>query len=514
MAEKMKPLSEAVYRAIVEGSPIAKILVNREGVIVLINAQVEAMFGYERKDLIGKPVETLVPLAIRGKHPQLRNSYFEAPRPRYMGVGRDLTGTRKDGSEFPVEIALNPIKSADGEFVLAAVNDITERKRAEDKFRSVVEASPTAMIMIDEAGNVVLANAQVERLFGYQREELMTMKVEVLVPDPLREGHPNLRDGFFSDPRPRTMGAGRELHGKRKDGSLVPVEIGLNPIQTEDGKFAIAAIADITERRRADEKFRAVVESAPNAMVMIDVSGTIVLINNQAEKLFGYSRAELLGKPIEALVPQRIRDRHPAMREGFFADPRPRMMGMGRDLTGARKDGSEFPVEIGLNPIETSEGRFAIAAIADISERVDRENLLARQRDEILELSTPVMQVWDKVLALPIIGTLDSQRATRLTENLLQKIAEDEAEFVILDISGVPTIDSQVAQNLLKTVQGARLMGADCILSGVRPETAQTMVHLGIDIGALRSRSTMRDALQLALTLRKDPDAEVKRGLV
>ncbi len=513
MGQKMKQLSEAVYRAIVEGSPIAKILVNREGVIVLINAQVEALFGYQREELVGKPVESLVPLSIRGRHPKLRDGYFEDPRPRYMGVGRDLTGTRKDGSEFPVEIALTPIKSADGEFVLAAVNDITERKRADDKFRSVVEAAPTAMIMIDEAGNIVLANAQVERLFGFSREELLTMKVDLLVPDDMRPGHPKLREGFFTDPRPRTMGAGRELHGKRKDGTLVPVEIGLNPIQTSEGKFAIAAIADISERRRAEEKFRAVVESAPNAMVMIDVSGTIVLTNNQVEKLFGYKRDELLGKQIEMLVPERIRDRHPAMRNGFFADPRPRMMGMGRDLTGARKDGSEFPVEIGLNPIETTEGRFAIAAIADISERVDREKLLARQRDEILELSTPVMQVWDKVLALPIIGTLDSQRAGRLTENLLQKIGVDEAEWVILDISGVPTIDSQVAQNLLKTVQGARLMGADCILSGVRPETAQAMVHLGIDIGALRSRSTMRDALQLALTLRKDPDAALNRGV-
>lgn len=514
MAEKKPalPLSEAVYRAALERSPIANILVTRDGLIALVNAQAESMFGYSREELVGKPIEVLVPKSVRARHPPMRDGYFKDPKVRYMGVGRDLAGTRKDGSEFPVEIALNPIKTEDGDYTMAAVSDISERSRAEEKFRAVVEAAPTAMIMINESGDIVLTNAQVDKLFGYAREELLGKKVDMLVPEMMRPGHPKLRDSFFTAPRPRTMGAGRELHGLRKDGSLVPVEIGLNPIVTSEGRFAIAAIADITERRRAEEKFRAVVESAPNAMVMIDTHGIIVLTNNQAEKLFGYQRSELVGQAIEILVPKRIRERHPGLRMGFFTDPRPRMMGIGRDLTGARKDGSEFPVEIGLNPIETSEGRFAIAAIADITERVEREKLLQRQRDEIMELSTPVMQVWDKVLALPIIGTLDSQRAARLTENLLQKIGQDEAEFVILDISGVPTIDSQVAQNLLKTVQGARLMGADCILSGVRPETAQAMVHLGIDIGALRSRSTMRDALQLALALRKDPEAVTLRG--
>ena len=252
------------------------------------------------------------------------------------------------------------------------------------------------------------------------------------------------------------------------------------------------------------EIFRAVVESAPTAMVMINRSGEVVLVNTQAERLFQYSRDELVGKPVDMLVPERFRSQHPAHRAAYFTAPTPRMMGMGRDLYGVRKDGSEVPVEIGLNPIETSAGSFVLAAVADITERVEREKLLERQRNEILELSTPVMLVWDKVLALPIIGTLDTLRAARLTESLLQKIAVHEAEFVILDISGVPTIDSAVAQNLLKTVQGARLMGADSIISGVRPETAQAMVHLGIDIGALRSRATLRDALQLALKLRKE----------
>jgi anti-anti-sigma regulatory factor len=112
-----------------------------------------------------------------------------------------------------------------------------------------------------------------------------------------------------------------------------------------------------------------------------------------------------------------------------------------------------------------------------------------------------VIQVWDKVLVLPIIGTLDSVRAARLTEGLLQRIAEHQAEVIILDVSGVPAIDTTVAQHLLKTVQAARLMGSVSIMSGVRPETAQSIVHLGIDLGGMHSRNTLRDALQLALRL-------------
>jgi len=159
-----------------------------------------------------------------------------------------------------------------------------------------------------------------------------------------------------------------------------------------------------------------------------------------------------------------------------------------------------------LTPVTDESGHQVgfVKVARDLTDRIERQRQLERQRDEILELSTPVIQVWDRILALPIIGTLDSQRAARLTENLLQKIADDEAEFVILDISGVPMIDTQVAQHLLKTVQGARLMGAESIISGVRPETAQAMVHLGIEIGTLRSRATLRDALQLALRLRKE----------
>jgi rsbT co-antagonist protein RsbR len=127
-----------------------------------------------------------------------------------------------------------------------------------------------------------------------------------------------------------------------------------------------------------------------------------------------------------------------------------------------------------------------------------REEVIARQQEEMLELSTPVVQLWDGVLALPLIGTLDSARTQVVMENMLQRIVDSGAEIAIIDITGVPTVDTLVAQHLIKTVQAARLMGADCIISGIRPQIAQTIVHLGLELDVI-SKATMADAFKLAL---------------
>jgi rsbT co-antagonist protein RsbR len=128
-----------------------------------------------------------------------------------------------------------------------------------------------------------------------------------------------------------------------------------------------------------------------------------------------------------------------------------------------------------------------------------RESIISRQQQELMELSTPVVQLWDNVVALPLIGTLDSERTQVVMENLLEKVVETGASIAIIDITGVPTVDTLVAQHLLKTVAAARLMGADCIISGIRPQIAQTIVHLGINLADIITKATLADAFAIAL---------------
>lgn len=237
------------------------------------------------------------------------------------------------------------------------------------RLRAAVESAPTGLLVVDGEGRIVLTNREVERLFGYTRDELLGMEVERLVPKRVRAGHPAARRAFAEAPSARAMGAGRDLFGQRKDGSSVPLEIGLTPVETPAGLFIVSSVVDITARLGAAQRFRIAVESSPNGMLMTNAAGELVLVNREIERMFDYPPGALLGRSIETLVPERFRGRHAGFRAAFFAGPRSREMGAGRDLYAVRRDGSEFPVEIGLNPIETDDGVLVLGSVVDISAR-------------------------------------------------------------------------------------------------------------------------------------------------
>jgi rsbT co-antagonist protein RsbR len=165
--------------------------------------------------------------------------------------------------------------------------------------------------------------------------------------------------------------------------------------------------------------------------------------------------------------------------------------------------------ELGRDPEQLADQLWAATLLLDqlglYSAEVyqkGREEVIRRQEAEMMELSTPVVELWEGILALPVIGTLDSSRAQIVMENLLQKIVETGSSYAIIDITGVPTVDTLVAQHLLKTISAARLMGAECIISGIRPQIAQTIVHLGVELGGVATKSTLADAFAIALARR------------
>lgn len=230
-----------------EAAPDAIIVADEKGRITRTNRLAETMFGYEAGELLGLPIETLVPDRFRGRHLPDREHYMQEPRTRAMGVGRALLGLRRDGSEFPVEISLSPLRSAEGTQVISIVRDLTDRIKAELKFRGFIESAPDAVVIVDAEGRIAIVNHLTEAMFGYRRHELVGEPIEILIPERYHGAHVGDRDAYVHSPRTRPMGFGRELMGRRRDGSEFPVEISLSPLDTEQGLLVTSIIRDTSQ---------------------------------------------------------------------------------------------------------------------------------------------------------------------------------------------------------------------------------------------------------------------------
>ncbi len=254
---------QALFEQLFEFSPDAIVVTDSEGRITNANAQVQRAFGYTREELVGQPVETLIPERFRGVHPNHRQAYNAQPSVRPMGVGLELYGLRKDGTEFPVDIMLSPIETAEGRVTFSVIRDISERKRMEEalrqseqQLRALFEFSPDAIIASDQEGQITQANARVESFFGYTRAELLGQSIDVLVPERFRRSHRAHRKDYSDQARVRPMGNGLELYGRRKDGSEFPADIMLGPVETAEGRMVLSVIRDLTEKREAEEALR------------------------------------------------------------------------------------------------------------------------------------------------------------------------------------------------------------------------------------------------------------------
>ncbi|WP_367847058.1 PAS domain S-box protein [Rhodoferax sp. WC2427] len=368
-------------------NPDALLAISPTGQVLNWNPAAETIFGYSESEAVGQSVfDLIIPRDRADEELQAQAEVLRLGMVVYEAVRR-----RKDGTLVHTSISTKVVNDANGHlaYFLSNQKDVThlkvlrDAKLVEARFHDLLESTPDAIVMVNVTGRIVLVNSQAEKVFGHGRAELLGQPIEVLLPKRFRSAHLGHRSHFLEQPRTRTMGAGLELFGLRKGGEEFPVEISLSPIATEEGTMVMSAIRDITDRKKADQKFKDLLESAPDAMVIVNRDGTMVLVNSQAVKLFGWSREELLGEKIEILVPERFRHQHPGNRGGFFSQPRARSMGAGLDLFGQRKDGSEFPVEISLSPLETEDGLFVSSAIRDVTERKRFEQTLHNKNREL-----------------------------------------------------------------------------------------------------------------------------------
>lgn len=469
--------SNEKFKNLLETAPDAMIIVNDAGKIQLVNKQAEKLFGYSAEELFDKSIDILIPKRFSDVHNAHLHGFFSNPETRGMGEGKDLYGINKNGLKISVQISLSPLQTEEGLLISAAIRDITEQKLAENellrKNQMLSIAEKITMIgnwQWDLMTNVVKWSANLYQIFRVEPNTALTYDTYFGFVHPAdkekvtQHVKKSLEDKKFIDLMHRI---------KLTDGTVKTIQLLAEIITDNKGNpiEMIGTCQDVTEQRMAENKFRGLLESAPDAMVIINEDNLIELVNSQTEKIFGYSKFELIGKPVDLLIPNTFQKNLFVQKKDPLTYPKTVKRGEESDLFAIKKDGAKFPVEINLGKLDTSDGLLISAAIRDITLRKKNEAMLRKMaaieaKNEEMEqlayitshdLRAPLltMKKYSEVLHKKLNGNLGEDETILLETIIRSADRMDEKITDLLDYSQlglVKNLEKVDCNDLIKAV--------------------------------------------------------------
>lgn len=490
--------------ALVENAQDAMGTMDLEGRITYCNQAYLALTGYG-DELMGKPITSIFADDDEVVTGTIRQVVVQG---HWRG---QLLARRADGTNFPAEVSAFPLRDLAGQMtgMAATIRDLTEWQAQEQHLRTfemLVEHAPIGLALADSDGRFLYVNPACAAYYGYTDGLVGKHYLELIAPVELERLAPYLPEG-------NTAGSweGRTLH-QRHDGSTFPVYVASVALLANDGSpcGSAAITRDLTAEVEAESllrRFQLLVENAPDGFTYTDLEGRLIYLNPAFRAMLGYAETPV-GAPLLQFFAThehaRIAQEMPGlMTQGSWQD----------SISYQRADGSIFDGQLTAFVIRDATGTpQGIAGImrdlsdaqrAEAERAALQEQLIQAQQSALRELSTPLIPIADGVVAMPLIGSIDSSRAQVVVETLLGGVAELRAHTTIIDITGVPVVDTQVANALLRAAQAVQLLGAQVILTGIRPEVAQTLVGLGINLSGISTRGTLQSGIAEALRRNK-----------
>jgi two-component system sensor kinase FixL len=273
------------------------------------------------------------------------------------------------------------------------VRDITERKTVEARIKAIVDTAVDGIIVIDSNARIMNFNLAAEKIFGYSLDEVIGRNVKMLMPEPYRSEHDNYINNFLTTGKKKIIGIGREVVGRRKDGTTFPMDLAVSEMRIGNEVQFTGVVRDITERKRAEAQIRSIFESAVDGIIVIDSKGIVELYNPAAAKLFGYQPSEIIGHNISMLMPSPYREQHDEYLRNFITTGVKKIIGIGREVVGRRKDGTTFPMELAVSEMRVGNECKFTGVVRDITERKEIYEMKLQQATFIAHQAGTIIMI-------------------------------------------------------------------------------------------------------------------------